>query len=204
MCICTCTACITLVTTLSSCSGCVIQVVIIFNHNIMEQMAALLKFERFSSIWLNNKGTKCQAQNAKGEFQVVRVLHTYKFFRLFLAGTINIVGLAIVTTTIPVFLCTSETYISFVLNAAATLFIVELDDHKVDTKMVISGLSPPPTSPITVAEIADVVAATDACTDDADVEAADYHVSQSASQEDGGGGEEEDGAGGGEEEDDQV
>ena len=171
----------------------------------MEEMTALLKFERFSSLWLNNKGTKCRAQNAKGEFQV-HISHTNKNLRLFLAGTINIVGLAIVTTTIPVFLCTSETYIAFVLNAAATLFIVELDDLKVDTKMVISGLSPPPTSPITVADIADVVAATeDACTDVADVEAADSHFPQSASQEDGGGGEEEDGAGGGEEdEDDQV
>ena len=179
-------ACITLVTTLSSCSGCVIQLVIIFNNSIMEEMTALLKFERFSSLWLNNNGTKCRAQNAKGEFQV-HISHTNKNLRLFLAGTINIVGLAIVTTTIPVFLCTSETYIAFVLNAAATLFIVELDDLKVDTKMVISGLSP-----ITVA-------------DAADVEAADSHFPQSASQEDGGGGEEEDGAGGGEEdEDDQV
>ena len=184
-------ACITLVTTLSSCSGCVIQLVIIFNNSIMEEMTALLKFERFSSLWLNNNGTKCRAQNAKGEFQV-HISHTTKNLRLFLAGTINIVGLAIVTTTIPVFLCTSETYIAFVLNAAATLFIVELDDLKVDTKMVISGLSPPPTSPITVADVADV-------------EAADSHCPQSASQEDGGGGEEEDGAGGGEEdEDDQV
>jgi len=179
-------------------------VVIIFNNNIMEQMATLLKFERFSSLWLN-KRAKCQAHNAKGEFEV-HISHTNKDLRLFLAFTINIVGLAIVTTTIPVFLCTSETYIAFVLNAAATLFIVELDDLKVDTKMVISGfMSPPPTSPITVADIADVVAATeDACTDVADVEAADYHFSQSASEEDGGGGEEEDGAGGGEEEDDQV
>ena len=102
MCICTCTACITLVTTLSSCSGCVIQLVIIFNNSIMEEMTALLKFERFSSLWLNNKGTKCRAQNAKGEFQV-HISHTKKNLRLFLAGTINIVGLAIVTTTIPVF-----------------------------------------------------------------------------------------------------
>ena len=159
----------------------------------MQYFATLLKFQRFSSLCLD-EGAKCQAQNAKGKFQV-RISYTNKNLRLFIAGAINIVGLAIVTTTMPVFLCTSETYMDFVLNAAATLFIVQLDDLKVDTKMGNSGLSPPPTSP---------------STDDADIEAADYHFPQSASQEDegggeeedGGGGEEEDGAGGGEEEED--
>ena len=59
--------------------------------------------------------------------------------RLFGTGSINIFGLAIVTTTIPVFLCTSKTYMEFVLNAAATIFIVELDDLKSNTTVVISG-----------------------------------------------------------------
>ena len=126
-----------------TCPGCVIQVVIIFNNNIMEQVTTLLQFKQFTSLLVKNtscctsrKGAKCQAQSATDEFQV-EMSHTNRNLRLFLASTINIVGLAIVTTTIPVFLCTSETYMDFVLNAAATLFIVELDNLKVDTKMVI-------------------------------------------------------------------
>ena len=57
--------------------------------------------------------------------------------RLLGSSAINLVGLAIVTTTIPVFLCTSETYMEFVLNAAATLFIVELDDLTHNTTIVL-------------------------------------------------------------------
>jgi len=57
--------------------------------------------------------------------------------RMFGAGAINVVGLAIVTTALPVFLCTSNTYMEFVLNAAATIFIVQLDDHTHDTTIVI-------------------------------------------------------------------
>lgn len=60
-----------------------------------------------------------------------------RYLRLFGSSAINLLGLAIVTTTIPVFLCTSETYIDFVLNAAATLFIVELDDLTDSTTIVL-------------------------------------------------------------------
>ena len=57
--------------------------------------------------------------------------------RLLGSIAINVLGLAVVTTTIPVFLCTSETYMDFVLNAAATIFIVQLDDLKQEMTFVI-------------------------------------------------------------------
>ena len=63
--------------------------------------------------------------------------HVNRYMRMFGAGAINVVGLAIVTTALPVFLCTSNTYMEFVLNAAATIFIVQLDDHTHDTTIVI-------------------------------------------------------------------
>ena len=110
--------------------------VIIFNNNIIEQMATLLRFERFASLLLNNMGAKCKAKGAKGDSQV-QISRFNSSLRLFGAGTINIVGLAIVTTTIPVFLCTSETYMDFVLNAAATIFIVQLDDLTHSTTIVL-------------------------------------------------------------------
>ena len=57
--------------------------------------------------------------------------------RLLGSIAINVLGLAVVTTTIPVFLCTSETYMDFVLNAAATIFIVQLDDLTHSTTIVL-------------------------------------------------------------------
>ena len=59
------------------------------------------------------------------------------YVRLLGAAAINVIGLAIVTTTIPLFLCTSDSYMDFVLNAAATIFIVQLDDLKQEMTFVI-------------------------------------------------------------------
>lgn len=115
-------------------SGCVIQVVIIFNNSISDQITTTLKFERFTRRWLNTDA-KCQEEGGS----MHHMSYANKYMRLFGTGSINIFGLAIVTTTIPVFLCTSKTYMEFVLNAAATIFIVELDDLKSNTTVVISG-----------------------------------------------------------------
>ena len=88
-------------------------------------------------MWLTyNNDAKCRGQN--GTVTRVRTMsQANRSLRLLGSSAINVLGLAIVTTTIPVFLCTSETYIDFVLNAAATLFIVELDDLTHSTTIVI-------------------------------------------------------------------
>ena len=106
--------------------------VIIFNNSISDQITTTLKFERFTRRWLNTDA-KCQEEGGS----MHHMSYANKYMRLFGTGSINIFGLAIVTTTIPVFLCTSETYMEFVLNAAATLFIVELDDLQHSTTIVL-------------------------------------------------------------------
>ena len=124
---------------LSSRSGCVIQVVIIFNNRISDQIENALRFERFTRLWLDykvkNEDTVCREDSSgqKNHRRKHGMSCCNKYLRLFGTGAINIAGLAIVTTTIPVFLCASKTYMEFVLNAAATIFIVELDDLKFNT-----------------------------------------------------------------------
>ena len=122
---------------LTSYSGCAVQLVIIFNTNITCQITAIHRFEDFVNLWLaSNQDAVCQGtQNAK----VSPISLVNMYLRLLGATAINVVGLAIVTTTIPVFLCTSETYMDFVLNAAATIFIVQLDDLTNDTTIALEN-----------------------------------------------------------------
>ena len=89
----------------------------------------------FTNLWLTyNKDAECRGQNGT---ETRKMSQISKYLRIFGSSTINVFGLAIVTTTIPVFLCTSETYMDFVLNAAATIFIVQLDDLKNPTTIVL-------------------------------------------------------------------
>ena len=85
--------------------------VIIFNNSISDQITTTLKFERFTRRWLNTDA-KCQEEGGS----MHHMSYANKYMRLFGTGSINIFGLAIVTTTIPVFLCTSKTYMEFVFK----------------------------------------------------------------------------------------
>ena len=115
--------------------GCAVQAVIIFNHKLPDHFATIGRFWRFTALWLRyNNDAECRGQKGTKTRNMSQVS---RYLRLFGSSAINLLGLAIVTTTIPVFLCTSETYIDFVLNAAATLFIVELDDLTDSTTIVL-------------------------------------------------------------------
>jgi len=116
-------------------AGCAVQAVIIFNHKLPDHFATIGRFWRFTALWLRyNNDAECRGQKGTKTRNMSQVS---RYLRLFGSSAINLLGLAIVTTTIPVFLCTSETYIDFVLNAAATLFIVELDDLTDSTTIVL-------------------------------------------------------------------
>ena len=98
-------------------------------------MSTIMRFDRFTNLWLTyNNNAECRGQNGT---ETCKMSQANRALRLLGSTAINVFGLAVVTTTLPVFLCTSETYMEFVLNAAATLFIVELDDLQHSTTIVL-------------------------------------------------------------------
>ena len=98
-------------------------------------MTNIVQFWLFTDLWIiSNKEAECRGHSGTRKH---RISHANRDLRLLGTIAINVIGLAIVTTTLPVFLCTSETYMDFVLNAAATIFIVQLDDLKQEMTFVI-------------------------------------------------------------------
>lgn len=59
------------------------------------------------------------------------------YTRLSLSIVVNYVIQQVLVTSLPIMLCTSETYMDFVLNAAATIFIIELDDTDGDDLSIV-------------------------------------------------------------------
>ena len=106
----------------------------------MHQLAIMTQFEQFAHLWLTTgQELECHRQ---GETEIRKMSPPFYatisiYVRLLGAAAINVIGLAIVTTTIPLFLCTSDSYMDFVLNAAATIFIVQLDDLTHSTTIVL-------------------------------------------------------------------
>ena len=104
-------------------------------HDLIGHMTNIVQFWLFTDLWIiSNKEAECRGHSGTRKH---RISHANRDLRLLGTIAINVIGLAIVTTTLPVFLCTSETYMDFVLNAAATLFIVELDDLAHETTIVL-------------------------------------------------------------------
>ena len=104
-------------------------------HDLIGHMTNIVQFWLFTDLWIiSNKEAECRGHSGTRKH---RISHANRDLRLLGTIAINVIGLAIVTTTLPVFLCTSETYMDFVLNAAATLFIVELDDLAYETTTIV-------------------------------------------------------------------
>ena len=104
-------------------------------HDLIGHMTNIVQFWLFTDLWIiSNKEAECRGHSGTSKH---RISHANRDLRLLGTIAINVIGLAIVTTTLPVFLCTSETYMDFVLNAAATLFIVELDDLAYETTTIV-------------------------------------------------------------------
>jgi len=107
-------------------AGCVVQAML-----IVQKEPSVLRFDASAMIfWIyafrHAGGSFVEAD--KDDSKPITVSCSNLVVRFTLWTMVNVVGQTALIMTVPLLLCTSQTYMDFVLNAAASIFIIELDD----------------------------------------------------------------------------
>ncbi|EOD04018.1 hypothetical protein EMIHUDRAFT_372633, partial [Emiliania huxleyi CCMP1516] len=87
----------------------------------------MFKFWLFARATCNRGGTLSIADK-RGANKIVSVNRMGLSVRIFLWSLVNVLTTTFLVLSIPLLLSTAETHLDFVLNAAASIFIIELDD----------------------------------------------------------------------------